>query len=497
MLSLCELHRAARILEQRLTSAVLQRIVQVDDRRLALEFFAAGSTLNVLFNCSPESARLCSIGRMPQAPAAPPALAQYLRAHLGRAACAGIATREADRQATLRLRTRAGDFALILSILGSRSNVYLLDGEGMLLFAMRRLEGTRSELAVGQPWADPPSRLRSEGSDRWADVPDEQYLEAIEQAYRAKELRKEFDDLARRLEQTLTKEQSFLARKSGNLYEDLAEALKAEEYREQGELLKTALHKVRPGATSVCVQDFRTGAEVVIPLDPTLTPAGNLEVYFKRYQKELRGAEAIGQQIDTVGEDQARLALLQEELRTLLEDGPAALTALREFAQRPGVRRLLARHYPQHGARRPAGPVAGKRREVPGRLQPRRFRGEHGWEIWVGRSDEGNDYLTTRLARGSDIFFHLEGYSGSHVILRTEGRKDPPPEAVLDACELAVHFSKLKSARSAEVHMVPVKNVKKPRGAKPGMVHVVKGKTIRLRRDAKRLENILASRLDE
>src|SRR5881409_3443510 len=55
------------------------------------------------------------------------------------------------------------------------------------------------------------------------------------------------------------------------------------------------------------------------------------------------------------------------------------------------------------------------------------YRSTDGLEIWVGRSDEGNDYMTTRLARGNDLFFHLEGAPGSHVILRTEGRADPPP----------------------------------------------------------------------
>jgi predicted ribosome quality control (RQC) complex YloA/Tae2 family protein len=104
--------------------------------------------------------------------------------------------------------------------------------------------------------------------------------------------------------------------------------------------------------------------------------------------------------------------------------------------------------------------------------------------------------LTTRLARGNDLFFHLEGYPGSHVVLRTEGRTDPPPKSILDACELAVHYSKMKNADRADVHMAPIKNVKKPKGAKPGLVYVRSGKTVHLKRDPKRLQNILASRLD-
>jgi predicted ribosome quality control (RQC) complex YloA/Tae2 family protein len=115
----------------------------------------------------------------------------------------------------------------------------------------------------------------------------------------------------------------------------------------------------------------------------------------------------------------------------------------------------------------------------------------------VGRSDEGNDHLSTRLARGKDLFFHLDGAPGSHVVLRTEGRPDPPPESVLDASELAVHFSKQKNASRADVHVVPIKNVKKPKGVKAGLVYVTGGKTVHLRREEARLSRVLASRIDD
>jgi predicted ribosome quality control (RQC) complex YloA/Tae2 family protein len=119
-----------------------------------------------------------------------------------------------------------------------------------------------------------------------------------------------------------------------------------------------------------------------------------------------------------------------------------------------------------------------------------------GLEIWVGKSDEANDHLTTRLARGNDLFFHLDGAPGSHVILCVERGAEAPPESVLDACELAVHFSKQRNAGHADVHVVPIKNVKKPKGAKPGLVYVTGGRSIHLRREQGRLERLLASRID-
>ena len=135
--------------------------------------------------------------------------------------------------------------------------------------------------------------------------------------------------------------------------------------------------------------------------------------------------------------------------------------------------------------------------KIPGRLLPQRYRSIDGLEIWVGRSDEGNDYLTTSLACGSDLFVHVEGSPGSHVVLRTEGHKNPPPESLLDACALAVHFSKQKGRQRASVHVAAIKGVRKPASAKPGLVSVQHGQTIRFRQDPQRLERILATRIKE
>jgi predicted ribosome quality control (RQC) complex YloA/Tae2 family protein len=68
---------------------------------------------------------------------------------------------------------------------------------------------------------------------------------------------------------------------------------------------------------------------------------------------------------------------------------------------------------------------------------------------------------------------------------------------VLDACELAVHFSKQREATRADVHVVPIANVRKPRGAKPGLVMVHGGKTVHLRRIPGRLERVLRDRIED
>lgn len=498
MMCLCEVQRAAGVLESRLAGTILQRIVQADDLRLTLEFYGQAAIHRVLLSCHPRFARVSVLHDTAATAATPRAFAQYLRAHCGRARFGGVRTSLLDRRIGIRMSSRAGAFEIVLSILGPRSNLYLLDQEGVLLYAMRPLETTRRDLVLGSAWRDPEGSPRSAGTDRWASVPDDEYLEAVEATYAALERELEAETLARRLEQAFQKEADYLERKAVNMLQDLGEAMQAEEYRHKGELLKLALHSIRAGDESVTVADYESGKPMVIVLDPRLSAAENLAAYFKRYQKELRGADALREQLQIVRTAQDELAGLAGRLDGMLKPAGHDLEALRGMSAEPRVRKLLSRYYPERkrsAVRLPQPSMRGK--EIPSRLYPKRYRTEQGLEIWVGRNEEGNDYLTTRLARGNDLFFHLEGYPGSHVILRTEGKSDPPPQSILDACELAVHFSQLKSARRADVHVAPVKAVKKPKGAKPGLVQVTRGKTIHLRRDPKRLESILAARLDE
>jgi predicted ribosome quality control (RQC) complex YloA/Tae2 family protein len=497
MLSLAELRRVVSVLDRRLEGFTLHRVVQADAYRLALLFHGGAGNEAVLLNCGPDSARISALPEVPPAPPVAHSFGQYLRAHLHRSAFGGISVPLRDRMAFIRLLTKEGSFELVLSILGARSNVYLLDSARNLVHSMRPLEDTRRELAVGAAWHDPPEGVRSEGIDRWCDLPDAGIPEAVETAYARLEAVREADALSRRMDAVLRKEEAYLSRKTANLHEDLVQARTAEEVRRRGELLKTVLHEIEPGTSTVAATDFRTGERVVIELDPRLSPAENLETLFRRYQKEARGRELIEEQLTEARTLLEEVSRLRDELRRTTAAAELAPAEVAAMAEHPRIRRLLARSAAKRPDRKPPIKPPAGRKELPSKLMPKRYKGEHGLEIWVGKSDEGNDYLTTRLARGNDLFFHLEGYPGSHVVLRTEGKPDPPPEAVIDACELAVHFSKMKNATRADIHVAHIKDVKKPSGAKPGLVYVTRGKTVHLRRNPSRLESILASRLDE
>jgi predicted ribosome quality control (RQC) complex YloA/Tae2 family protein len=494
MLSLVELRRAARLLQKRLLGATLRRVKSTDYENAIILVFEGQERLHLLMSCNPQLARVC-LTEAADSSGDVSSFQEYMRAHLVGSSLKGIETSSQDRQVRFHLEMHSNKFTLIFSILGARSNIYLLNPEGNMVHSLRPLEDTRNELKIGEPWSDPAGTLSSEGVDRWADKPDGIFLEEIENTYHRMEQERAIESLARKIEQAIKKELSFLDRKYLNLQEDLGEAKKAEEYRRTGELLKSVLHTIKPGDAIAKAIDYETGAAVEIPLDPRISPAANLETYFAKYQKVSRGIGMIQQQLDSLEIARSELAGIQQKMQEILKSSAPDIAELEKIAERPRIRRLIHRSSPKQKANLAPAKSSAKK-DIPTRLTPKRYRTQDGFEIWVGKSDEGNDYLTTRLARGNDLFFHLEGYPGSHVILRTEGRLDPPANALLDACELAVHFSKLKNAGSADVHVAPAKDVKKPKGAKPGLVYVRKGKSIHLKRNPKRLENILASRLD-
>ena len=501
MLTLRELRRAAALVEARLAGARLARAVQPDRFELALGLETGGDGAargkhTLLLSVRPGLGRLSLVPEAPPAPKTPGPLAQFLRAHGVGTRLAGVSVAPDDRIAVLRFAGADERWTLRLALMGARSNLYLCDGADAVRMSLRPLEETRRDLALGEPWRDPEPRPRGEGEDRFAEAPDEDFFAALEREAAEKTRTGASGDLAGELRRALRRRAQQLERKLELLSGDLAAGERAADLEHQGELLKSNLARVPRGASELWVEDPATGARQAIALDPALSPAANLEEIFRRYRKELRRASRAGEEMGALRDQDRRVRELADAVAAAAAS-PGDPRALEAIAALPEVARLLARARPQERAGEPAKPRRRGPPGIPARLLPRRYRSATGLEIWVGRSDEGNDTLSTRLARGNDLFFHLDGSPGSHVVLRTEGRSDPPSEAVLEACELAVHFSKQRGASRAAVHVVPIKNVKKPKGAKPGLVFVHGGRSVQLRHEPARLRRILEARIED
>jgi predicted ribosome quality control (RQC) complex YloA/Tae2 family protein len=508
VLSLRELERAATILAREIVGHRIQQAVQTDETSVVLELYGASFAQRaegerrpsglerrwLVLSCDAERARVGALREAPESSGSAPRFAQYLRAHLRGARITRVELRDGERQLALRTSGAEGDATLLLAIFGRKSNLAVLDAQDRIALTLRPLAETRPELAQGEPWQPPGRTLPRAGEDRFAAVADADYLEAIERHYAERGRASDADDLRRRVAGALRKELKSLERKLEKVARELANAEAAAALERQGELLKSAQGRVKRGDREVIVRDWDSGADVRIELDPSLSPGENLERIFARYRKGVRALTAAGAQQATVAEARDAVAALGSELA-----GIADGAALEAFAARGDVARLVKKYAPPPppAARPEAEKIRLAGRELPAKFVPRRYRTAEELEIWVGRSDDANDYLTTRLARGKDLFFHVAATPGSHVILRTGGRADPPSDAILDACELAAHYSKAKNASRVDVHVVPIANVRKPKGAKPGLVEVHGGKNVHLRREEARLRRVLDARIDD
>ena len=95
-----------------------------------------------------------------------------------------------------------------------------------------------------------------------------------------------------------------------------------------------------------------------------------------------------------------------------------------------------------------------------------------GWQVLVGRTDADNDYLSFRVARPHDWWFHVRGMPGSHVILQGPPSADPDRETLHRAAAIAAYHSKARHAGVVAVAGTRARDVSKPRGAKAGTVQI-------------------------
>lgn len=283
-------------------------------------------------------------------------------------------------------------------------------------------------------------------------------------------------DLSRRLKRRLTQARARLA----GLKKEEENAGRADEVQRDGELLLAQHAAVPRGRDSIEVVDsYEPDApRRRIVLDPKLTVRQNAERLFARAKKRRRAQDRLPDEIAIQEGFVAGVESLAERLRA--GEPPDEVEADAVAAG------WLPARQADDERRRP------KRTEP--RLPYRSFRGTSGAEIRVGRSARDNDALSFKHARGNDLWLHTADAPGSHVVLRLERGREPDPEDVLDAATLAIHFSPLRGAAKADVHVARCKELRKPKGAPAGLVTLSGGRNRSVRVEPERLERLLDRR---
>ena len=244
------------------------------------------------------------------------------------------------------------------------------------------------------------------------------------------------------------------ARKIGNQEKELAATRDRDRLRELGDILTSNFWQMERGMARLRTVDFYDpeGKEIDIRLDPLLTPQQNAARYYKDYNRAKTAEEMLTIQLD---KGRKELDYLNSVLEAIsLAEGE------RDLAE---IRQELA----DTGYLRPGKTAKVRNRRVTSR--PIEFMSTSGLRISVGKNNSQNDLLTCKLAGKGDIWFHTQKIHGSHVILWTEGR-EPDLQSLNEAACLAAWFSQARDSNKVPVDYTPVRFVKKPGGARPGMV---------------------------
>jgi len=259
--------------------------------------------------------------------------------------------------------------------------------------------------------------------------------------------------------------------------ETLEKAKNKDKYKIFGDLITANIYRITEGMKHIECENFYTenNEKIKIPLKEDLSPSKNAQNYYKKYNKEKTAQEETLKQRELNLKEIDYLESVKESIE-LAESG-SEISMIREELTEGGY------------LKRRGGKKQGRKKPLP---TPMHFISDDGYDIYVGKNNIQNDYVTLKLSRSTDIWFHTKTIHGSHAIVKTSDAMQVPDRTYLQAASIAAYYSKARGSKNVAVDYTEVKNVKKPPGAKPGMVIYVNYNTIYTNPDEeliKRLEN--------
>ncbi len=450
-----------------LEGARLERVFQGADRNIYFLLRKGGKNFILLLSPQRFLPRMHLVSRKPHSVSDPHPLVLNLRSRLVGARLTHVGLLNYDRIVEMLLERDSDRLRLILELTGSSSNLFFTDDKLnviALYYPVIPSERRSRLLLSGSQYVPPQKKMHDNFPKSAPDIhvsgsPNESaehyYANIIE--------RQKYETMRLELRAFIKKATKKAERKRAALIVDLDAMGQAEEYRRKGDLILSHLQKLKKGMEDAVLAGY-DGIAVHVPMDPQRSPKKNAELYFKKYKKAKTGLPLI---MERLGKTEEELSCLRSAL-IKVEDA-VDINSLNL------LRSVLVNRSPIEkgsGARQQGNSVAlsGIREII-----------FQGWEILIGRSAEGNDRLTSRLARDNDLWLHAEGMPGSHVLIRNPRKTEIPLAVLIKAASLAAFYSKGKGADKVPVTYTEARFVKKPKGAKPGLVTLTQRKTLMIK----------------
>ena len=457
----------------RFLDARIQDLRQPDATRLFIEVHGKEGRQRAVLDAESGQGRFHRVEERPTNAPTPPAFLSGCRKEL-----LGSRVREIradpDRNTLRWILSRGDELRHLVLQWGRKSGaIALLDADERVLVGVGRMANGRPcvpghPLHAPEAHADPrPPRFTSVGDELARDM-------AAHHAQRAADDR--FAIISRAIRRKLKK----LRRRLERIEADLERADNAGDHQRLGELLKSELHRIQRGMESGEVTDWYAPdtPTVSVPLDPRLDGPANMNRIFHQATRFKAARALIEKRLALAREEKSALDSLAEELAQEGRD----LRALEKRGRALGL--FIA-------------PRTQRRSEPRERLPYRMHRAFDGTPILVGRGAKDNDALTFKVARGNDIWLHARNRPGAHVILRRDRGAEVHPRALEDAAILAAHGARGgKDDTSVEISWTERKHVRSVRGGAPGAVTVAGARTLLVRQDPERLQQLLATGRD-
>ena len=257
--------------------------------------------------------------------------------------------------------------------------------------------------------------------------------------------------------------------KLSNLTVDLQEAKKRDIYKVYADLISSNMHLINKGMDKITVDNFYDDMNPIeIPLNPIKSGNENAQIYYKRFSKLKTREKMITQELPLIKQENEYLLQLLETLERITEY--QELSEIKDEMVKIG---LIKKSKKKTAKVKPS--------------KPRHFVTENNVDIFVGKNNYQNDNLTLKQANREDIFVHVKDMPGSHVIMRNENLIQKDYDV---ACFLAAYFSSMSKEKYVEVDYTEKKNVKKAKGAKPGMVFYNNFNTVNVDMSSFNIDNI-------
>ena len=255
------------------------------------------------------------------------------------------------------------------------------------------------------------------------------------------------------LSKTLNTLKNRAERKLANQRKELEATFDRERLRQLGDIVTANLHCIERGQTRLTAVDFYDPEmrEIEIPLNAAISPQQNAAKLYKDYNKAKHAEKFLTEQIAAGEAEVEYLASVQEALaRAETERDVSDIRA-----------ELIEGGYLRNTDR--------KKQMKTQPARPLEYRSSDGFQILVGRNNRQNDLLTTKMAYKTDLWLHVQKSHGSHVIIACAGAQ-VPDRTITEAAMLAGWYSEARQGQNIPVDLCPVRQVKKPAGARPGMV---------------------------